>query len=141
MSLQDDWFEREQLHFAAADGDVDRMKALIAAGGDVNAFDELGFTPLHYAAKSERLEAITFLLSVGANVDAQDESKAGNTPLAEVAGTCSLAVAQALVQAGANPSLPGWMGLSALHRASERKRSEGPAVYEFLRNSAVKRGA
>jgi ankyrin repeat protein len=137
MRLQDDWFEREQLHCAAADGDVDRMKTLIAAGSDVNAFDELGFTPLHYAAKCESLEAITFLLSVGANVDAQDESKAGNTPLGEVAGTCSLAVAQTLVEAGANPSLPGSMGMSALHRASERKRGEGPAVYEFLRNPGV----
>ena len=141
MSPQDDWFEREQLHFAAANGDIDRMKTLIAAGSDVNAFDELGFTALHYAAKSERLEAIAFLLSAGANVDAQDESKAGNTPLGEVAGTCSLAVAQTLVQAGADPSLPGWMQLSALDRASERKRGEGPTVYRFLRNLVAKRGA
>ncbi len=133
MSPQDDWFEREQLHFAAADGDIDRMKTLIVAGSDVNAFDELGFTALHYAAKSERLEAIAVLLSAGANVDAQDESKAGNTPLGEVAGTCSLAVAQALVKAGADPSLPGWMQLSALDRASKRKRGEGPTVYKFLR--------
>jgi ankyrin repeat protein len=140
MNLQDDWFERSQLHFAVADGDIERMKILIAEGSNVNAFDEIGFTPLHHAARSERLEAIDLLLSAGANVNAQDASKAGNTPLGEVAGICSLAVARALVQAGADPSLPGHMQLSALDRASERKRGEGPTVYEFLRKLGAKRG-
>jgi len=50
--------------------------------------------------------------------------------LGEVAGYCSLDVAKVLVQHGANPRIAGWMGLSALDRAQERRREDG--VYDML---------
>jgi hypothetical protein len=34
-----DWYETEQLHFAAQDGDLERVKELIEEGYDINAFD------------------------------------------------------------------------------------------------------
>ena len=34
-----DWQVREQLHLAAADGDIATVGALLAAGADVRAFD------------------------------------------------------------------------------------------------------
>jgi ankyrin repeat protein len=49
----DDWFEAERLHRAAADGDVAQMESLVAAGSDINVFDELSRTPLHYAVEGE----------------------------------------------------------------------------------------
>jgi Ankyrin repeats (many copies) len=53
-NMEDDWYKREQLHFAAMDGDLDRARELIGAGYDVNAFDEgMRYTPLHYAAIGE----------------------------------------------------------------------------------------
>ncbi|MBU2838693.1 hypothetical protein HF670_03755 [Acidithiobacillus thiooxidans] len=81
-----DWYQKEQPHFAADEGDLDRVKALIESGYDVSAFDEgLSITPLHYAAKAENLEVMKYLLSVGADVNAHDEERIGETPLGEVA--------------------------------------------------------
>ena len=57
-------------------------------------------------------------------------------PSDEVASTCSLEMAQVLIDAGADPTLPGSMQLSALHRAKTRKRGDGPAVYQLLEDAA-----
>jgi ankyrin repeat protein len=131
-----DWYEREQLHFAAQDGDLARLQELVARGYPVNAFDDLGKTPLHYAAKNEHDDAVLFLIRSGADVNAHDQSVIGHTPLGEVAGNCSLRMARLLVEAGADPTIPGWMQLTALHRAQDRKRGDGPQVYELLQRAA-----
>jgi ankyrin repeat protein len=128
----DEW----ELHFAAQDGDITRVRALLAAGRSPNAFDELSKTPLHYAAEGEHLDIMRVLLDEGADVNAIDEARIGNTPLREVAENCSLAVAQALVEAGADPRIPGWMQLTALHKAEKRKSEEGRRVYALLKNAA-----
>jgi len=73
------WFEREQLHFAAGDGDLARVKDLVEKGYDVNAFDEdLSFTPLHYAARENHIEIVKYLLAAGADVNAHEEGKIGD---------------------------------------------------------------
>lgn len=133
MGSEDDWFDREQLHFASQDGDVNRIKELVARGWPVNAFDvDLGKTPLHYAVENERYEAAEFLIRAGADVNAHDERVIGDTPLGTVAGNCSLRMARLLVDAGADPTIPGWMQLTALDQARRRQRGDGPRVYEVL---------
>jgi ankyrin repeat protein len=127
-----DWFEAEQLHFAAMDGDTDRCAQLIADGSDPNMFDGIGNTPLHYAAKNNHIEVVKLLLAHGANVNAHHEPSIGNTPLADVAGNCSLEIATLLLAAGADPTIPGWMQMNAVHCAENRKRGDGPKVYELL---------
>jgi ankyrin repeat protein len=80
--MSDDWFQKEQLHFAAADGDLQRVIKLIENGYDVNAFDEhLAHTPLHYAAREEHIEVVDYLISAGAQINAHEEEKIGETPL------------------------------------------------------------
>jgi ankyrin repeat protein len=133
----DNWFEQEQLHFAASDGDLDKVKELIEKGYDVNTFDaDLAFTPLHYSVRGEFLEVTKYLLKNGANVNAHDEDKIGETPLGDVAATCSFEMAELLVKVGANPTIPGWMQITALHRAQNRKKEEGKKVYELLAKTA-----
>ena len=127
------------LHFAAQDGDLARVQQLVARGDDVNAFDDLAKTPLHYAVEFERFEIAEFLIQHGADVNARDEPSIGNTPLREVAETCSLRMARLLIDAGADPTIPGWMQLTALHKARNRKRGEGPSVYELLKRAAQTR--
>jgi ankyrin repeat protein len=134
-----EWVEREQLHLAAQDGDLEKIRKLVMAGYPVNAFDDLSFTPLHYAVMREHFEVAKYLLSVGADVNAHEEEKIGNTPLGEIAGNCSFAMASLLVEAGADPSIPGWMQLTALHKAKARKKAEGRRVYELLESTAKKR--
>ena len=80
--MDDNWFEKEQLHFAAQEGDLERAKELVGNGYDVNAIDEgLSLTLLQYAAENEHIEMMRFLLSVGADVNARKEEMAGETPL------------------------------------------------------------
>jgi ankyrin repeat protein len=131
-----DWlqqqFERERLHRAAEDGNVPLIGQLIDAGLDINAFDELGRTPLHYAAQREHLDAVRYLISRGADVNARHEPTISNTPLADIASSCTFEMAKLLVDSGADPTIEGWMRLNALHRAKDRKRDEGRRVYELL---------
>ncbi len=132
-----DWTD---LHHAAHEGDVRAVKVLLAEGADPNAFQEFGFTPLHFAADHEQFEIVRLLLDAGSNINAHDESCIGNTPLGEVAGRCSFAMAEILVSAGADPTISGWMQLTALDRAEERDDDEGRRVYHLLQ-AAVKRDA
>ena len=80
------------------------------------------------------------LLEAGADVNAHEEARIGNTPLRDVAAECSLAVATFLVDSGADPRIPGWMQLTALHKAEGRKDDEGQRVYALLKSVADRLG-
>lgn len=128
--IRDDWHEAWQLHFAVMDGNVEKCAQLIVAGYDINAFDDIGNTPLHYAAEKEHFELVSFLISNGANVNSLDVARIGQTPLAHVAQACSLKMAKMLLDAGADPTL----SCSVIKLAKESKRGEGPRVYELFDN-------
>jgi len=139
-----DWIERERLHDAAEAGDLPTVQELLGRGWGVNAFDELGKTPLHHAVLGEHFAVVDYLLRHGADINAHDERVIGDTPLCEAASTCSLRMARLLVAAGADPTIRGWMQKNAVDRAQRRKREEGiggegQAVFEFLREAARKR--
>ena len=129
-------FEREKLHFAAQDGDIEEVKRLLKEGYQPNLFDELGKTPLHYAAMSGHLDVMNVLLAAGADVNAHDESVIGDTVLGDVASNCSFEVAKTLIDAGADPTIPGWMLLTALDRSQDRKKPEGVRVHQLLERTA-----
>ena len=133
-----DAVDASDLHFAAIDGDEARVRTLIAEGRSPDAFDELAKTPLHYAAGHGRIDIMRLLLEAGADVNAHDASRIGNTPLGEVAATCSLPVAELLIDFGADPRIPGWMQLTALHKAKARKSDEGRRVYALLKAAAAR---
>jgi ankyrin repeat protein len=136
----DDWFEREQLHFAAADGDIERARELIAAGGaNLGLFDDIGCTPLHYAIENEHYAIARLLLAAGADINAHDEEHIGETPLGRVAGECTPEMAEFLVANGADPTIRGWMQITALDRAARRKDEDGSAVHAMLLGASSKR--
>lgn len=66
---------RGQMHVASAAGDIRRLKALMAEGGDVNTPDKQGRTPLMYALRFDQIRAAQFLLEQGALVDQQTHDK------------------------------------------------------------------
>jgi len=132
--------DESDLHCAAQDGDVTRVQQLLTDGRSPNVFDETSKTPLHYAAENGHLEIMRVLLEAGADVNANEEERIGNTPLRDVADKCSLAVATLLVDAGADPRIPGWMQLTALHKAGKRKDPDGQRVYALLKSVADRLG-
>jgi len=122
------------LDYAVHRGDEALVRQLLAAGASIDRFDDLGYTPLHHAAKHGYLKVMELLLAAGADVDARapDDRIIGETPLGEVAGDCTYEVAKILIDAGADPLIPGFMQVNALDKAQRRKRPEGLRVIELL---------
>ena len=123
----------QRLHAAAAAGREAEVRHAIADGWPIEDFDVLAEAPLHAAGREGHLGIMRMLLAAGADVNLNCEDRIGETPLGEVAGTCSLEVARLLIDAGADPTIPGWMGLTALRRAAERTDEAGKAVFELLK--------
>ena len=139
----DDWYEkeleRERLHRAASAGDIEQMKALLNEGFPINTFDSLDRTPLHCAAISDHIEAVQYLISAGADVNAHDEERIGETPLGKVAANCTFEMAKVLIDAGADPTIQGWMTNTALDRSAARKKPEGKRVHKLLVDTVKKK--
>ncbi len=75
---------------------------------------------------------VRYLFSVGADPNSLHEPPAGDTPLGHVAQECSYDVVKLLLDAGANPLVPGSMQITPLMRAERRKRPEGRRVYDLM---------
>jgi len=125
-------FQREQLHWAAQKGDLAEIERLLARKYPVNRFDELGKTPLHYAVQEENFEIVERLLEAGANVNAHDERRIGNTPLSDYIEECSFEMAKRLIDACADPTIPGWMQMTAIHRAEQGKDADAKKIRRLL---------
>ena len=67
------------LHWAARWGHTEVAQALLEAGADVNAKNELGQTPLDMAAEEGEIDMI-LLLAKAAQAQAQAEAQAAATP-------------------------------------------------------------
>lgn len=89
---------------------------LVFAGADINAKDDLGYTPLHWAAITGNLNVTQVLLNSFAYINIQDNE--GGTPLHFAAYNGNLATAQQLILAGANINAPKNDGYTPLHLAA-----------------------
>ena len=68
------------IHDAARKGNIEAVKQHLDAGGDVDAKDKSGQTPLHRAAANGQKETAELLIAKGADLNAKIES-AGFDPL------------------------------------------------------------
>ncbi|MCL7979357.1 MAG: SDR family NAD(P)-dependent oxidoreductase [marine benthic group bacterium] len=92
------------IHGAAASGDVAALRALIAAGSDLNAREASGgSSPLITAATFGQTEAATALIDAGADLDQQNND--GSTALLTAAFFCRTEIVEALLDAGADRSI------------------------------------
>ncbi|MEJ2703756.1 MAG: ankyrin repeat domain-containing protein [Sedimentisphaerales bacterium] len=110
------------IHRAASLGDVNRVRTLLQEDSDVDARDELGWTPLHWAALMGREEVGRVLLSKGARIEA--ENNYGFTPLNIVAYGGNLRGAEFLIGNGANVSTRAQNGFTPLHSAAYQGHRE-----------------
>lgn len=95
------------LDVAARTGDAARVRALAAAGADLNAADRGGtrWTPLLHAIHKGQRSAVRALLDAGADVNRASPS--GLSPLEMAAGNGQVDIVRQLLAAGANPREPG----------------------------------
>jgi len=110
------------IHRAACVGDLARVTALVEQGTDVDAKDDLGWTPLYWAATMGQEKVGEFLLSKGAKADA--ETQDGGTPLHASAYSGAFRLAERLVSQGANVSAKNKRGRTPLHSAAAAGRRQ-----------------
>ena len=103
------------------------VKDLIAAGADVNKFEENVFysdpaTPLLKAASSRDVEIVKLLIKAGADVDKVD--RIGDTPLHKATSSRDVEIVKLLLDAGANVCKTDKYGYTALMDATNSDYKE-----------------
>jgi glutaminase len=83
-----------RLLYAASQGDLDELRAVLATGSDPNAADYDGRTGLHLAASEGHVAAVRYLLASGARPGVTD--RWGGTPLTDAKRAKHIAVAELL---------------------------------------------
>lgn len=136
------------VHIAAEHGNREIMELLLSAGGEsaLNKFDEVSRTPLMWAVEKGHLEIARMLIEAGADVNAFDELKIGNTALRQITDVGSYEMIELLVKARADPTIPGWMQITALdmarkraeEKSRKRSKSEDLKILSLLEETAKK---
>jgi ankyrin repeat protein len=110
------------LHDAAEAGDLEAVRALIAAGADLDATTRLGaYTPLHLAAAAGQAATAIALIEAGADVHAATESGAA-VALHFAAAAGSTDIVAALLATGADVD------------ARETHRGQTPLIFAVARD-------
>ena len=106
-----------EIHDAAKNGDLDKVKALLKANPDlVFSKTDNGGTPLHWAVQNGHKDVVELLLANKADVDAKDNN--GVSPLHVAADTGYTDVAQLLLADNAAVNAKSNDGSTPLHEAA-----------------------
>lgn len=104
---------RSALNQAASDGNLDRIRRLLARGARINERKPSGgSTALSDAALNGQVEAVQLLLRRGAKIDRTNED--GNTPLHLAAFMCEFEIVEILLKNGASKSIRNRRGETPL---------------------------
>ena len=89
---------------AIVDENLEEVRQILAAGTDVNGFDDIGTTALFMAVRSQSVELVQLLLEAGANPN-QSDLEDGKTPLMITHGwwrESAVKICSLLLEAGAD---------------------------------------
>jgi len=107
------------IHQAAEDGNIEAVKQHLAAGADVNANTDTGWTPLCFAANKEIAE---LLITNGANVNAKEGYSFAPLHAAAYAGQKE--IVELLIAEGADVNAKLGDGWTPLHFAANKEVAE-----------------
>lgn len=109
-------------HEACSELDVDKVKALLDKGADINGHDENGYTALMFQVYKgdERIEFVRFLLAHGANPNLPSSSgqQAGVTPVHVACAVGANACLAALLENSGSVHWKNLDGSEAIHSAA-----------------------
>jgi len=109
---------------AAAKGDAEQVRALLAQGADPNESGKRGITPLMWAGRAGHVAVVEALLGAGALPDVRDRHVNGWTALVHAIHKNQNGVARVLLAAGADPNLRLDGGTTALMFAAAYGNTE-----------------
>ena len=112
----------------ALDGNARSIERVLAAGGDANAAEYSGWTPLMYASIWDREAAVIALLNAGADTNATDND--GQTALMYAAYEGFCGILRLLLQAGADWTIVDNAGKTASDVAKEMEKPDAVALLE-----------
>ena len=136
VNARDEVHGQSALMWAAAEGHAEAIHVLAEVGADINARTErdngpaprrglfasaspTGFTPFLFAVRAGHLDAARVLLEAGADVN--DTLSDGQSALVVAAANANWALADYLLDRGADPNLAG-AGWNALHQTVRTRR-------------------
>jgi ankyrin repeat protein len=104
-------------------GCLEIVRALVAAGGDVNSRATSGLTVLYLASQNGYLEVVRTLLTAGADVNAKANNN-GMTALIMASYNGHLEVVRSLLAAQADVNARLSSGETALRAASQNRKTQ-----------------
>ena len=111
------------IHSDVNEGNIEAVKEYLAAGGDVNAKEEYGRTPLYVAASQGYKEISELLIAKGANANAKH--KGGETALHVAAYFGRKEIAELLLTNGADVNAKTDRGSTPLDVVAVKKSQSG----------------
>ena len=111
--------ERTPLHWAASNGDFQKVKELVQEGCDVNESDDCGWTPLISATSSGYDRIAAFLLENGANPNLK--TKQGRDAFFYAVSKCQPKLTDLFLQYEYTNFSPDKFGSNCIHHAISNK--------------------
>jgi ankyrin repeat protein len=107
------------LHDAAQAGDLMMVDFFLdhECPATIESFDYISNTPLIRASHIGRTEVVVRLLAARVNPNSNDEERIGNTAIREAVRGGHTEIVSLLLRSGADPTIPGWMNISAVDQA------------------------